>query len=161
MIHLPYIEDVAEFTHTKDPAKCSLPSQVLCTNGVCCTRRDFARGSKIYLAGEIPAGAYLIKTGAVGLQTNGQPPLSVETLGPDDLVGLSESIGKHPFLLNAVALRPTTTTFIKREELARLIRTSPPAAKTMLDMIAKRASSTLKIAKQLKVQHRQAARTKR
>jgi hypothetical protein len=96
MIHLPYIEDVAEFTHTKDPAKCSLLSQVLCTNGVCCTPRDFARGSNGGCCGSVVDPDWL-NTNFPCMMVCPRTPMRVTLIAQGRFVTLATRIGNDSY----------------------------------------------------------------
>ena len=131
-----------------------LLSKILCGDGTSFRVCDWVPGSKIHSQDEIPDGAYLIRSGAIGLKTKEEQPLFFDVLGPDDILGLSETLGRHPFLCDAVVLQPTKAVFISRSELNRLLCSDPAAATQILHALANQTNSLLKIAGELKAGRR-------
>ena len=131
-----------------------LLSKILGGDGTSFRVCDWVPGSKIHSQDEIPDGAYLIESGAIGLKTKEEQHLFFDVLGPDDVIGLSETLGRHPFLCDAVVLQPTKAVFISRCELNRLLCSDPAAATQILNVLANQTNSLLKIAGELKAGRR-------
>ena len=129
-------------------------SKILCSGGTTFTVCDWEPGSKIYSQHEIPDGAYLIESGAIGLKTKGQQRLFFSVLGLDGILGLPETLGRHPCPYEAVVLQPTRAIFISNSELNRLLRSDPAAAIQILNAMANQTNSLLKIAAELKAGRR-------
>ena len=132
----------------------SLLIKILCGDGTSLAVCDWAPGSKIPSHGEVPDGAYLIESGAIGLRAKDDRNLFVDVLGPDDLLGLPETLGRHPFVCDAVVLQPTKTIFIRHSELTRLLRSDPAAAIQILKALANQTNSLLKETARLKAAQR-------
>ena len=132
----------------------SLLIKILCRDGTSLAVCDWAPGSKIPSQGEVPDGAYLIESGAIGLRTKDDRNLFVDVLGPDDLLGLPETLGRHPIVCDAVVLQPTKTIFIRHSELTRLLCSDPAAAIQILKALASQTNSLLTISGELKAGRR-------
>jgi len=81
------------------------------------TRQEFSKGAALYKQGASATGVYLVEKGAVRvlLSTGENKNQLLEVLGPDTLLGLSDSMAGDHYRVSAVAQEPTAAAFIKRE----------------------------------------------
>ncbi len=74
------------------------------------TERSLDAGETVFRVGEPANRFYLVTSGTVALQISGgsRPTLTIQTVGPGALLGLSWHVHPYRWQWNAVAVEPTT-----------------------------------------------------
>jgi CRP/FNR family transcriptional regulator len=92
----------------------------------------------LFTQGDNPQGLYIIDEGETTLtmtSPTGEELVSVQaTVG--SLLGLPGLIGNEPYSLTAIARNGARLSFIPRDEVTSLMRTVPPLALKMLQVLA-------------------------
>lgn len=114
-------------------------------------RRVFGRGVFIFHKDSPGHLLYFIESGRVRLfviSESGQE-VSVDILGPGDLLGDLAVIDERPRATGAVALEQTTTLTLHREDLLRLWHAYPRLAQNQMESLARRLRYTLRFVEDL------------
>lgn len=93
----------------------------------CAARMDFAEGARLLREGEPAATTHLLLSGRVALSIDapGRRPLTFQTAGPGDVVGVSWLIPSARWAWDATALTPTTSLALDAERLREKCEADP------------------------------------
>ena len=92
----------------------------------------------LFTQGDTPQGLYIIDQGETTLtmtSPTGEQLVSVQATA-GSLLGLPGLIGNEPYSLTAIARNGARLSFIPRDEVTSLMRTVPPLALKMLQVLA-------------------------
>lgn len=86
----------------------------------------FDKGEKLIAQGSDPTGFHLVASGEVAViaRESGEP-LVISTLGPGEVVGEIALVFRRKAMADVVAVHPTVTLHLPREDFAELIRAHP------------------------------------
>ena len=89
--------------------------------------RHFPEGSKIFAAGDLPAGLFLLRSGRVrlSLPLDQQGNLISQTIMPGELLGLSEAVSGKPHELTATAESPSEAVLLPRTKFLKIMLGNP------------------------------------
>lgn len=102
--------------------------------------RTFAAGQEIFREGDPGDGLYVVTSGQVeisGTLSNGRRQVFSQ-LGPGQIFGEMAVIEQLPRSACAVAVLPTTVTFVARDEMHKLIEKTPALATALLQLVSHR-----------------------
>ncbi|HUC55923.1 MAG TPA: cyclic nucleotide-binding domain-containing protein [Streptosporangiaceae bacterium] len=105
-------------------------------------------GATLFAEGEPASGCWLIRTGHVALGTEipGRGEVTVQTLGPGDVLGWSWLVPPHYWQFTATALTSVTAVELDTAELQALAEADPalgyPLALTLFEVVVARLQST-------------------
>ena len=90
-------------------------------------RLRFETGERILREGSEASALYLIESGKVALEVENpdRPRLTVQTLGPGEVLGWSWLLPPHRWRFDARALKPTTAWAVQASGLRRLLEERP------------------------------------
>ena len=92
----------------------------------------------LFAQGDSPQGLYILDQGETTLtmtSPTGEELVSIQA-SAGSLLGLPGLIGNEPYSLTAIARNGARLSFISREEVTSLMRTVPPLALKMLQVLA-------------------------
>lgn len=87
------------------------------------TARTVPRGSTIFMEGQSPSGVFVLCSGRVKILTSSHDGRSiiVRVVKPGEVLGLSAALAGEPFEGSALAMEPSTVSYIDRVDLIELI----------------------------------------
>jgi CRP-like cAMP-binding protein len=108
---------------------------------------QFAEGQTIFKEGEYGSTLYVVLTGQVAIQRQGQARRSVSitrlaTLGPHEYFAEMAIFDNEPHVADAVALVTTALLLVRQEPLIALIRTQPDLALGLFKVLSLRLRQT-------------------
>ncbi len=103
---------------------CSLPRRSLRTFEKIKFANPLPGGSTLFVAGQMPAGIYIVCAGRVKLcmQTAAGTHQVVKVVGPGEILGLHSCVQRVPHELSAETLQPCHVVFVRIEDFLRLLR---------------------------------------
>jgi CRP/FNR family cyclic AMP-dependent transcriptional regulator len=103
-------------------------------------RRQFKAGDLIFRTGDHADALYVVAEGKVEMFVNddGGHKITIQELGPTDVVGEVSFMDGGPRTASAVALEPTSLFRFERESLLTFVTRHPHAALDMLGILGKR-----------------------
>lgn len=105
------------------------------------TLRHVERGSRLFLQGDEPAGAYFVVQGHLKLTVSGNDGREalVEVCGPGDLMGAASSFDNQAQPASAFALaKPTEVLVLDRAALEELVRTDASFNAAILEELSRK-----------------------
>ena len=105
-------------------------------------------GTRLFDEGQPAAGCWLIRTGAVALETSipGRGQIVVQTLGPGDVLGWSWLVPPHHWHFTAVTKLPVTALRLDTDRLRELAQQDPalgyPLALGLFEILLARLQDT-------------------
>jgi CRP-like cAMP-binding protein len=88
--------------------------------------RIFEKGDKLVTDGEEPQGLHLVASGSVAIVAHeGGEPVVLATLSPGETVGEVALVLRRKTNADVIAVHPTVTLFLPREEFLSLIQDHP------------------------------------
>ena len=105
------------------------------------TLRHVERGSKLFLQGDSPTGAYFVVQGHLKLTVSGNDGREalVEVCGPGDLMGAASSFDNQAQPASAFALaKPTEVLVLDRAALEELVRTDASFNAAILEELSRK-----------------------
>src|ERR1019366_5063567 len=105
--------------------------------------RVFEAGDKLVEAGEEGRGLHLIVSGEIGIVAHeGGERISLATLTAGETVGEVELVLCRNSVADAIAVRPTATLFLPREEFFALVQDHPPILHGLYGIAVRRHAET-------------------
>jgi len=105
--------------------------------------RVFDKGEKLIRAGEEPSGLHLIASGEVSVVgDDGGEPFVISTLGTGDVVGEVALVLRRKANADVVAVHPTVTLHLLREEFMSLIQEHPAILLGLYTLAVRRDEET-------------------
>jgi CRP/FNR family cyclic AMP-dependent transcriptional regulator len=128
---------------------CRLPHAALTTLNSIRQSSFYPRGTVVFIEGEAPRGLFVLCSGQAKLTTNSADghSLTLRTVEPGEVIGLSSVVGDHPYPATAETLSPCQLSFIQRLEFLRFLRSN--------------ADVSIRVAKHLSMELHQAWRQSR
>jgi CRP-like cAMP-binding protein len=107
-------------------------------------RHHFASGETIFRRGDEGDSLHVIQQGRVRIESPSEdgPPVILRVLEPGEFFGELALCDGHPRSASAVAMAPTETLALRREDFQEFLRLSPEAAIHILGVISLRLRDT-------------------
>ena len=99
-------------------------------------QRDFARGDRLFDAGDEADAGYVVQRGAFRVEDSGAEIIA----GPGALIGELALIVSMPRPSSAVAIEPSSVIRVARSLFQRVLESDPAAARRLRDELATRTS---------------------
>jgi CRP/FNR family transcriptional regulator, cyclic AMP receptor protein len=105
---------------------CHLPQGALATLNSIRQNSFYPRGAVLFIEGEEPRGLFVLCSGQAKLSANSPEghTLTLRTVEPGEVMGLSSVVGDCPYPATAETLSPCQVSFIPRLEFLRFLRSS-------------------------------------
>lgn len=102
-------------------------------------KKYFSKGSTLFVAGELPAGLFLLRSGRVklSLPLDRQSSLPSQVIRPGELLGLSETVAGKPHELTARAELPSEAVLFPRTPFLEIICQNPAFGLSISSFISK------------------------
>ena len=122
----------------RSPQNLSLPAELRGRIEELGAKRAVSRGEFFFRQGDEPIGVFLLASGIarLSLEDDSGKPMPVRVLGPGCILGLPSAICDSPFSLSAQAVEDAEVTFVPRENILRLMRTSPDLSMRLLEVLS-------------------------
>ena len=105
---------------------CHLPHNALATLNSIRQTSFYPRGAVLFIEGEAPRGLFVLCSGQTKLTANSAEghSLTLRTVEPGEVIGLSSVVGDRPYPATAETLSPCQVSFIPRLEFLRFLRSN-------------------------------------
>ena len=134
---------------------CNLPSRVVqAIEGIKYTT-SYPQGAVLFVEGQVPRGAFIICRGRVKLYISSSDgnTLILRVAESGDVLGLSAAVSGETYALTAETLDPSQVTFLRRDDLSRLMHEHPEVALRIAQHLAERYSDTCHEMRSLMLTH--------
>ncbi len=121
---------------------CNLPPKVVqAIEGIKYTTY-YPQGAVLFVEGQAPRGTFIICKGRVKLYISGSDgkTLILRVAEAGEVLGLSAAVSSQPYALTAETLDPSQVTFLRRDDLSRLMHEHPEMALSVAQQLAERYS---------------------
>jgi len=106
-------------------------------------KRLHVRGATVSKGGEVPGGAHILVSGALGISFEGEPGDPHPVSEPGTVIGIIGLVLAKPRPLTVVALTAAETLYIPRTAFLKLAQQSPDLAQRAADSIRSELTSYL------------------
>jgi len=134
---------------------CNLPPKVMqAIEGIKYTT-SYPQAAVLFVEGQAPRGFFIICTGRVKLYVSGSDgkTLILRVAEAGEVLGLSAAVSGDPYALTAETLDPSQVTFVRRDDLSRLMHEHPELALRVAEHLAERYSNTCHEIRSLMLTH--------
>ena len=134
---------------------CNLPPKVVqAIEGIKYTT-SYPEAAVLFVEGQAPRGFFIICTGRVKLYISGSDgkTLILRVAEAGEVLGLSAAVSAQPYALTAETLDPSQVTFVRRDDLSRLMHEHPELALRVAEHLAERYSNTCHEIRSLMLTH--------
>ena len=134
---------------------CNLPPKVVqAIEGIKYTT-SYPEAAVLFVEGQAPRGFFIICTGRVKLYISGSDgkTLILRVAEAGEVLGLSAAVSGDPYALTAETLDPSQVTFVRRDDLSRLMHEHPELALRVAEHLAERYSNTCHEIRSLMLTH--------
>jgi len=134
---------------------CNLPPKVVqAIEGIKYTT-SYPQAAVLFVEGQAPRGFFIICTGRVKLYISGSDgkTLILRVAEAGEVLGLSAAVSGQPYALTAETLDPSQVTFVRRDDLSRLMHEHPELALRVARHLAERYSDTCHEMRSLMLTH--------
>jgi len=134
---------------------CNLPPKVVqAIEGIKYTT-SYPEAAVLFVEGQAPRGFFIICTGRVKLYISGSDgkTLILRVAEAGEVLGLSAAVSAQPYALTAETLDPSQVTFVRRDDLSRLMHEHPELALRVAQHLAERYSDTCHEMRSLMLTH--------
>jgi CRP/FNR family transcriptional regulator len=134
---------------------CNLPAKVVqAIEGIKYTT-SYPQGAVLFVEGQVPRGAFIICRGRVKLYISSSDgkTLILRVAEAGEVLGLSAAVSGEPYALTAETLDPSQVTFLRRDDLLRLMHEHPEVALRIAQHLAERYSDTCHEMRSLMLTH--------
>ncbi len=123
----------------EDGLFCHLPHDMLATLNSIRQAALFPRGAVLFVEGESPRGVFVLCSGQAKLTANSADghSLTLRTVEPGEIMGLSCVLGDCPFPMTAETLSSCQVSFIPRLEFLRFLRSNSDVSMRVAKHLAK------------------------
>jgi CRP-like cAMP-binding protein len=97
-----------------------------------------SEGRILFQQGDVPAGLYILQSGAAALMMESASGMAVMCLeaGPGSLLGLPGIVANEPYTVTAMARKDSMIRFVTRDDFEDVIRTEPALHLPALRLLA-------------------------
>jgi len=134
---------------------CNLPPRVVqAIEGIKYTT-SYPSGSVLFVEGQAPKGAFIVCKGRVKLYISSSDgkTLILRVAEAGEVLGMSAAVSGEPYALTAETLDPSQVTFLRRDDLSRLMHEHPEVALRVAQHLADRYSNTCHEMRSLMLTH--------
>jgi CRP/FNR family transcriptional regulator len=139
---------------------CNLPPKVVqAIEGIKYTT-SYPQAAVLFVEGQAPRGFFIICKGRVKLYISGSDgkTLILRVAETGEVLGLSAAVSGQPYALTAETLDPSQVTFVRRDDLSRLMHEYPEVALRVAQHLAERYSDTCHEMRSLMLTHSAASK---
>lgn len=129
----------------KEHILCDLPESVVAELEEISSPSTYQKGAILFVEGEEPRGAFVIRSGRIKLSTgsSGGKSVMVRIAEAGELVGLPGAISGKPYELTAEALERVQARFVPREGFLQFLRKRGEAAVNVAEVLSRMYQATL------------------
>lgn len=159
VVHAPYglpiIDNCVGCKLRKDNFFCALSEASIAAIDEAKHASCFPEGSVIFLEGQEARGAYVLCQGRAKLMTTNADGKSMilKIAEPGEILGLHSCITGRPHEVTAETLQPSQLTFIRREDLLRLLDEHPDACLRAAEHLANDCQSAYELIRSIGLSH--------
>jgi CRP/FNR family transcriptional regulator len=134
---------------------CNLPTKALEALERVKHTTSYPQGAVLFVEGQPSTGIWVLCKGRVKLSISSSDgkTLILRIAETGEVLGLSAAVSGQPYALTAETLDPSQVTFIRRDDLSRLMRQYPEVALSVAQQLSERYSSTCQELRSLMLTH--------
>ena len=123
-----------------NPLFAGLDGEAIARIAALCTRRQLAAGEVLFVKGDEGDALYGIRRGQIRIATGTEAGkrLTLNVLGPGDLLGEIALLDGHPRTADAIAAEPTELFMVRRQDFLRLLEREPRIAVHLIELLCER-----------------------
>ena len=123
-----------------NPLFAGLDGEAIARIAALCTRRQLAAGEVLFVKGDEGDALYGIRRGQIRIATGTEAGkrLTLNVLGPGDLLGEIALLDGRPRTADAIAAEPTELFMVRRQDFLRLLEREPRIAVHLIELLCER-----------------------
>ena len=123
-----------------NPLFAGLDGEAIARIAALCTRRQLAAGEVLFVKGDEGDALYGIRRGQIRIATGTEAGkrLTLNVLGPGDLLGEIALLDGRPRTADAIAAEPTELFTVRRQDFLRLLEREPRIAVHLIELLCER-----------------------